>query len=131
MGDAEVVQCKQCFTGIGRLDFKIVQANGGVRDVELQRSGLGIEAVFRAHIQNAVRDGDYLGTLRLAYFTVAVIYNLTEAAFKELNLVWMCFLLAMLTVPAPYVPESSSLAEPDAGQAYEDEWRAAEGVVNV
>jgi O-antigen ligase len=37
--------------------------------------------------------------LRLAYFVVAAVYNLTEAAFKGLHLVWIVCLLAITVVP--------------------------------
>jgi len=41
--------------------------------------------------------------LRLAYFVVAAIYNLTEHAFRELHPVWIAFLLAVTAVPeAPH-----------------------------
>jgi exopolysaccharide production protein ExoQ len=38
------------------------------------------------------------GTLCLAYFVVAVVYNFTEAAFKMMSPVWICFLLATVGV---------------------------------
>ena len=40
-----------------------------------------------------------LGKLRLAYFVVAVLYNLTEAAFKVMHPVWTTFLLAIIAEP--------------------------------
>jgi len=39
------------------------------------------------------------GSVRLAFFLVAAIYNLTEHAFRELHPVWIVFLLAVIVVP--------------------------------
>jgi len=41
-----------------------------------------------------------LAKLKLAYFTAAVIYNLTEAAFKSFHVVWFAFILAVAVVPS-------------------------------
>jgi hypothetical protein len=40
-----------------------------------------------------------LGRLLLGYFVIAVTYNFTEAAIRTSDLVWIAFLLAVLTVP--------------------------------
>jgi exopolysaccharide production protein ExoQ len=40
-----------------------------------------------------------LGPIRLAFVVVAVLYNLTEAAFKEMHPVWITFLLAAAVAP--------------------------------
>ncbi len=37
--------------------------------------------------------------LKLAYFGAALVYNLTEAAFKGFHIVWIAFLLAIAVVP--------------------------------
>ena len=42
-----------------------------------------------------------LGRLRLAYFVVAVVYSLTEVAFKVMHPVWIAFLLAITLAPNP------------------------------
>ena len=44
-------------------------------------------------------------SLRLAFMLTAVIYNFTEAAFKEVNPVWIFFLYAAVSLPADPVPE--------------------------
>jgi O-antigen ligase len=46
------------------------------------------------------RDTD-AGSIRVAYLLAAVVYNLTEAAFKGFHLVWIAFLLAVTVVPSP------------------------------
>jgi exopolysaccharide production protein ExoQ len=38
-------------------------------------------------------------SLRLAFFLIALIYSLTEAAFKVMNPLWISFLLAVTAVP--------------------------------
>jgi O-antigen ligase len=43
------------------------------------------------------------GKLRLAYFVVAVAYNFTESAFGTLNPIWICFLLATISVPGGWI----------------------------
>jgi len=43
--------------------------------------------------------------LRLAFMVIVVIYNFTEAAFKELNPVWIFFLYAAITPPKDPAPE--------------------------
>jgi exopolysaccharide production protein ExoQ len=53
-----------------------------------------------------------IGSLRLAYFTLALIYNFTEAAFKMMNPVWIFFLFA-ITAP----PRSAPVREADAMNA--------------
>jgi exopolysaccharide production protein ExoQ len=39
------------------------------------------------------------GRLWLAYFTVGVAYNFTEAAVRSMHLVWIAFLFAMIALP--------------------------------
>jgi O-antigen ligase len=45
------------------------------------------------------RRDEQAGGLRLAYFVVAILYNLTEATFFEIHPVWLAFLLAVTVVP--------------------------------
>jgi O-antigen ligase len=40
-----------------------------------------------------------LGPLRLGYFVAAIIYSLTEAAFREMGPMWIVFVLAIMAVP--------------------------------
>jgi exopolysaccharide production protein ExoQ len=50
-----------------------------------------IAAVFRSNTGE--------GTIRLAFFTITLIYSMTEAAFKVMHPVWIVFLLAVMAVP--------------------------------
>ena len=50
-------------------------------------------------ILESLRRDPEVASLRLAYLVVALIYNLTEAAFKGVHLVWIAFLLAVTVVP--------------------------------
>jgi len=55
------------------------------------------------------------GSLRLAFLVVAVIYNLTEAAFKVMNPVWILFLLSVTAVPDSASEKNSQKDSPPAG----------------
>ena len=48
------------------------------------------------------------GRLRLAYFVAAMAYNLTEAAIRTADLVWIAFLLAIIVVPKPPIPKTAA-----------------------
>ena len=91
----------------------LMEAHNGYLEVFLNLGWIGlavlaflIVAGYRNTIA-AFRHDPETGNLRLAYFVVAVIYNFTEAAFKELNLVWIFFLLAILAVPEAPLLESA------------------------
>lgn len=85
------------------------QAHNGYLEVYLNLGWVGVAllaGVLTTSYRNALgallrdRRG---GSLYLAYFLVAVVYNLTEAAFKESHPVWIAFLLAatsLATAPA-------------------------------
>jgi O-antigen ligase len=53
------------------------------------------------NVVGSLRQDPELGRLRLVYFVVAVLYNLTEAAFRMMHPVWIAFLLAVTLVPSP------------------------------
>jgi O-antigen ligase len=48
---------------------------------------------------NSYRGDPRSGSLRVAFLVIAPIYNITEAAFKVMNPVWILFLLAATAVP--------------------------------
>ncbi len=59
----------------------------------------------------AYRADPRAGSLRLAFVVIAPVYNLTEAAFKIMNPVWILFLLSVTSVPA-MLSTGSIAAEP-------------------
>ena len=63
----------------------------------------------------AFRRNPDAGRLRLAYFVVAVAFNFTEAAFREMNPVWIVFLMAITVVPEAPVDEAPNLGASDQG----------------
>jgi hypothetical protein len=58
--------------------------------------------VFRKIRDELVLDYDY-GRFEMAFLGIALVYNLTEAAFKGTILVW--FMLLLIAVRAPAKPE--------------------------
>ena len=67
-------------------------------------------------VVTALRRDPQVGSLRLAYLVTAAVYNFTEAAFKEINLVWIFFLLAVAAVPkvlAPPIDPPLGIEDPD------------------
>jgi exopolysaccharide production protein ExoQ len=81
------------------------QAHNGYLEVYLDLGwvGLGLLALvmvwgYRSIIR-ALRCDPEAGRIRLAFFVVAVLYNLTEHAFRELHPVWIAFLFAVVIVP--------------------------------
>ena len=80
------------------------EAHNGYLEVYLNLGciGVGLLAVLMVagyrNILLALRRDPRNGAIRLAYFIVALVYNLTEAGFRETSLGWIFFLLA--TCPA-------------------------------
>ena len=57
-------------------------------------------------IVRALRQDPQTHSLQLAYFTAALTYNFTEAAYKAMSPMWFFFLLAVVVVPnAPPIIE--------------------------
>jgi O-antigen ligase len=57
-----------------------------------------IIAGFR-NVLDTYRRDPKSGSLKLAYFILPIIYNLTEAGFKVMNPIWILFILAVTAVP--------------------------------
>jgi len=47
------------------------------------------------------------GRLRLAYLVIGLAYNLTEAAIRTMDLMWLAFLVALIAVPKAVAPQES------------------------
>src|SRR6266540_4431671 len=83
------------------------QAHNGYLEVFLNLGWTGVALLgflivwgYRQVI-GAFRRDQEAGRLRLAYFVVALVYNLTEAAFQVLHPMWIAFLLAVTVIPEP------------------------------
>jgi exopolysaccharide production protein ExoQ len=81
------------------------QAHNGYLEVFLNLGWTGVALLafamasgYRNVVRSLNRNPD-VGGLKLAYFVVALLYNLTEAAFKVMHPVWIAFLLAIAHVP--------------------------------
>lgn len=81
------------------------QAHNGYIEVFLNLGWVGVILLagvmiwgYRGVVAKLRQDPE-LGRLSLAFFAAAVVYNLTEAAFKGLHVVWIVFLLAIIVVP--------------------------------
>jgi exopolysaccharide production protein ExoQ len=81
------------------------QAHNGYLEVFLNLGWIGLlllgAVIARGYrnVVDAVRLEPQTGGLRLAFFVAALLYNLTEAAFKVLHPVWIAFLLAIIAIP--------------------------------
>ena len=81
------------------------QAHNGYLEVFLNLGWIGLillgSVIARGYrnVVDAVRREPQLGRLRLAFFVAALLYNLTEAAFKILHPVWIAFLLSIIAIP--------------------------------
>ena len=83
------------------------QAHNGYLEIFLNLGCVGVALLgfvllwgYRNVVGALHRDPE-LGGLRLAFFVAAVLYNVTEAAFKMMHPVWIAFLLAVMVVPEP------------------------------
>lgn len=88
------------------------QAHNGYLEVYLDLGWMGLTLLavvvitgYR-NIVRLLRTDPIVGKLRLAFLVIALVYNLTEHAFRELHPVWIAFLLAVTIVPIPR-PENS------------------------
>jgi exopolysaccharide production protein ExoQ len=83
------------------------QAHNGYLEVFLNLGWMGVALIVYImiwgyrQVTGAFHTDHEGGRLRLAYFVVAVVYNLTEAAFKVMHPVWIAHLLAVAVVPEP------------------------------
>jgi O-antigen ligase len=81
------------------------EAHNGYLETYLTLGRVGISillVVMLAGYRNVIdlyRRDSSAGSVRLAYLAIAPVYNITEAAFKVTNPVWILFLLAVTAVP--------------------------------
>jgi O-antigen ligase len=109
------------------------EAHNGYLDFYLT---LGIVGVFLVlvlmitgyrHAVNVYRDDPWAGSLRLAFVLIAPIYNITEAAFKVMNPLWICFLLAATAIPRAQEQEERQTERPEKRAVDEQPARGAYG----
>ena len=93
------------------------EAHNGYLEIFLTLGWVGVALlgfVMAWGYRNVVRSlrlSPELSRLRLAYFTVAVLYNMTEAGFKVMHPVWITFLLAIIATPPEGSRENSCEGE--------------------
>jgi exopolysaccharide production protein ExoQ len=81
------------------------EAHNGYLEVFLNLGwvGIGLLVVLMAtgyrNVANAFQRDPRSGSIRFALFAAALVYNVTEAAFKVMHPVWITFLLAIIVIP--------------------------------
>ncbi len=94
------------------------QAHNGYIEIYLNLGWVGVALIATLlvtgyrRIARDTRSQTQAGSLRLAYFMIAVAYNFTEGGFKMMHPVWIAFLLAIAIVPKKLVlgtPERGGL----------------------
>ena len=89
----------------------LMEAHNGYLEVYLNLGWVGmlllafVLATGYRRIVALIRQDPGTGSLRLAYLVVALVYNFTEAAFKELNPIWIFLLFAVVGMPKVVAPE--------------------------
>jgi len=90
--------------------FHLQESHNGYLELYLTLGWIGIALLgvlivigFR-NILAAFRRNPHVGSLKLAFFLVALVYNLSEVGFRTQNPVWILFLWAIIAVPEPATP---------------------------
>lgn len=65
-----------------------------------------IISAYRKICRTLMSDFNY-GRLKMVFIVIALLYNVTEAAFKGLHLMWFVFLLIAIRVPVPIAVSDS------------------------
>jgi O-antigen ligase len=88
-----------------KYDFHPNQAHNGYIEMYINLGWIGVAlfaivvAAGYRNVVNMYRRDPNAGSIRLAFFIVALLYSVTEAAFKVTHPVWIVFLLAVAAVP--------------------------------
>jgi len=83
----------------------IRSAHNGYLDIYLNLGWIGVVllvvviAAGYKRVFAVLHQNPSLGSISLAYFVVAIVYNFTEAAFQAMFPVWVMFLLVILILP--------------------------------
>jgi O-antigen ligase len=81
--------------------YKLNQAHNGYLETYLNTGYIGVALLLVAlgmginRVKKSVVAGSAYGALRLAFIATILFYNMTEATFDRLNLVWFVLLLAL------------------------------------
>ncbi len=92
------------------------EAHNGYIEVYVTLGWLGLimlGALFVVGYRNALsglRIDPTMGKLRMAFFTAALMFDLSEAGFKMMGSMWLAFLVAIMRVPAISQIEKPQLA---------------------
>jgi O-antigen ligase len=80
----------------------IIQAHNGYLETYLNGGVIGVALLLivlvtaSKRIQREIVQGDFMARGRFAIVVLAFLYNLTEAAFNKMGLVWFLLLLAVV-----------------------------------
>jgi exopolysaccharide production protein ExoQ len=109
------------------------EAHNGYLEVYLNLGWVGVALLATLIVKGYrnvmawLRRDPALGTLMLAFFVAPVIYSLTEAGFRMMNLSWITFLLVAVATPQAVFQESAvedeqrlELADPEIQLSDED-----------
>lgn len=86
--------------------YKLNQAHNGYLETYLNTGYLGVALLLIAlvaginRVKKSVAAGSPYAALRLAFIATILFYNMTEATFNRLNLVWFVLLLALMDYSA-------------------------------
>ena len=83
------------------------QAHNGYLEIYLNIGWIGLAALLGViivgyrNVIKSLRAPPEMSGLKLAFFLICLVYNITEAAFKIMHPVWIAFLWATMDVPNP------------------------------
>jgi len=109
----------------------IAEAHNGYLEIYINVGWIGVVLlvwmILRGYSRmvTALRVDPYAGLFRLAIIVAAVMYNLSEAGFRNLNVIWVVFLIAIGEIPsfAQNLVEKQALQSQILGQTSEKRTR--------
>jgi exopolysaccharide production protein ExoQ len=99
--------------------YLLNEAHNGYIETYLNSGLIGLGLLFCLFIsaisrtQKEVATGSTFGALKLAFLVANLIYNITEAAFDRLDLLWFGLLLMLTQYPGQTISEVSQDAVPE------------------
>jgi O-antigen ligase len=110
---------------MSRFTGGINQAHNGYIEVYLNLGMIGVALlavlIFKGYrnVLIVIRRTPDIGSLKVAYFVVAVVYNFTEGSFKMMSPVWITFLLMTMATPYLRTQTVPSVAPNSEGNAFQ------------